>query len=541
MRIIKLAVLFSAAFLISLALAGAESYGAGARSAASGPSRLGMVQFRVSCSTPARESFDTAVALLHSFQYEEAEKAFGGITRKDPHCAMAYWGLAMSLDEQLWDFPAPATLEKGHRDVEKAQELGGKTDRERQYIAAAAAFYQTNPQLSHVARYEAYSRAMAQLYARHPEDVNAGAFYALSLVALAQEGVDNLSNRKHAIAILDKLFAAHPDNPGVDHYLIHASDDPRLAAFGLAAARNYARLAPDSAHALHMPSHIFTRLGYWQDSIQSNLASAAAAREATASGRDDESTYQTHALTFLEYAYLQCGMDAQARHVIQEVMTVPGDNAHDLAEMQQLFEVTYDVETHDWNAAAALAVPAGDVFARDAEAIDWARTIGAARAGDVAGARQDFQRLQRVDGTMALEEKKRHLGADSGRIVAQMQAHAWLDFAEGRHDQAVQMMRAAAAKEGPYGVDVLGMPAEEMLGDLLMELREAQQALDAYQAGLKESPNRLDGLYGAARAAGLAGDKAAAKSYFAKLATSCSPAADRKPCREARVFLARSY
>lgn len=493
--------------------------------------RLGNVEFRVSCSAAAQKNFATAVALLHSFQYEEAEKAFGEITQTDPNCAMADWGKAMALYQELWNFPSAATLAKGHADAEKALKIGARTDRERGYIAAAAAFYQANPKLSRTARIEAYSKALARLYSRYPEDVNAGAFYALSLVALAQEGLNNLPNRRHAIAILTKLFDKHPDNPGVDHYLIHACDDPRVARMGLAAARNYAKIAPDSAHALHMPSHIFTRLGYWQDSIHSNLASAAAAREATVSGRDNEASYQLHALTFLEYAYLQSGMNAQARHVIQEVATVPGHNQHDLAEIQRMFEVTYAVENHDWKSASTLALPAGDKFPDDAESTYWARTIGASRTGDAAGAREDFRKLKQAE---AAESKKNGNRQSSGMSVAALEAEAWLRYAGVQHDSSVAAMRAAAAKEGPYGVDILGVPAEEMLGDLLMELQQPRQALIAYEKGLKESPNRLDGLYGAARAAQLAGDRAKANFYFAELTKSCSPDADREECREVR-------
>ncbi|MGH9404168.1 MAG: hypothetical protein ACRD2P_18950, partial [Terriglobia bacterium] len=307
MRQTKVFLGFSAVLLLCSTLCPAQRLAPNPGPTAAKVGHLGNVRFPVSCSSEVQKGFEMSVALLHSFQYEEAGKAFSEVAQQDPNCAMAYWGLAMSLYQQLWNFPDAATLKKGYKDVEKAQKAGAETDREHEYIAAAAAFYQNDPKLSQTARTEAYSKAMEELYERRPADVNAGAFYALSLVALAQDGVNNLQNRKHAIAILDKLFSTHPGNPGVDHYLIHASDDPRLASFGLAAARNYAKIAPDSAHALHMPSHIFTRLGLWQDSIHSNIASAAAAERATKSGRDNERTYQIHALTFLEYAYLQSG------------------------------------------------------------------------------------------------------------------------------------------------------------------------------------------------------------------------------------------
>lgn len=502
------------------------------------PKRLGEVHFTVSCSPKVQKSFETAVALLHSFQYEEAQKAFDEVTQQDPQCAMAWWGKAMSLYHQLWDWPSAATLKTGREDIEKARRLGAKTRREREYIAAAAAFYQDDPALSHAARIKAYSRALQKLYENNPGDVNAGAFYALSLVALAQEGIQGIPNRQHAIDILKPLFAKYPGNPGVDHYLIHASDCPQLAAQGLAAARNYAKIAPDSSHALHMPSHIFTRLGYWQDSIESNLASAAAAEQATKSGRDNEWGNQVHALTFLEYAYLQSGRDAEAQRVIAAVGSVPGDSASDLAQIQALFQATYLVETHQWKKAAALSMPAGDTYPRDREVIYWARILGAARSGDVAGARQDLEKLNEAYSAGRREQKKKGYTTSDSLSVQQLEAKAWLEYAEGT-DDAIATMRAAVAKEGPNGVDILGMPAQEMLGDFLLELHQPAQALTAYEAALKESPNRFDGLYGAARAAELTGDTTKAKAIYAKLLKICGPTADRRELQQARSYLAQ--
>jgi hypothetical protein len=500
---------------------------------------LGKVDFPVSCRPAVEKRFDTAVALLHSFQYEEAGKAFSDIALEDPHCAMAYWGKAMSLYQQLWNFPSSADIKTGHEDIQKAKQAGAETDRERGYIAAAAAFYQPNSKLSHDDRIEAYSKEMETLYQHYPNDVNAGAFYALSLVALAQDGVNEMPNRKRAISILQKLFREHPDNPGIDHYLIHASDAPELAHYGLAAARNYARLAPDSAHALHMPSHIFTRLGYWQESIRSNLASAAAAQEATKSGRDNEDGYQVHAMTFLEYAYLQSGEDAEARRVIAEVLTVPGATRSDLAEDQALFQATYDLETHNWTQAAALTLPPGDPYPRDRVETYWTRTVGAARSGDPAGAREDFRTLKQAYAASRAEMKRYGYPSPQGESVGQMEAEAWLEEAEGHQDQALKTMQAAVAKEGPDGVDIVGMPAREMLGDLLLENHKSSQALAAYQVGLKESPNRFDGLCGAARAAQLAGHPHEAESYYAQLLKICGPHPGRKELQEARIHSAK--
>ncbi|HKT70423.1 MAG TPA: hypothetical protein VJP83_13350, partial [Terriglobales bacterium] len=255
---------------------------------------LGTVNFPSSCTPEAQNTVEHGVALLHSFQYQQVEQAFGEAARQDPHCAIAYWGEAMGLYHQLWDFPNESTLRAGRQYAQQGQKAGAKTDRERAYLAAANAFYQENPKLSHLDRRRAYAQAMAQLHQEFPSDDEGAAFYALSLVALAEDGDNEMANRKQAIAILQPLFLKHPDNPGMAHYLIHATDTPQLASQGLEAARAYAKIAPASSHALHMPSHIFIRLGLWQDCISSNLAAAAAAAQATRAHLAD-SGYQFHA------------------------------------------------------------------------------------------------------------------------------------------------------------------------------------------------------------------------------------------------------
>ncbi|MGH9689129.1 MAG: hypothetical protein ACRD5K_18820 [Candidatus Acidiferrales bacterium] len=478
-----------------------------------------------------RSEFSTGVAYLHSFQYSQATKAFSDIAARDPKCAMAYWGQAMSLYQQIWNFPNAAILTKGHDYIEKAQDLRAKTKREREYIAALATFYQLNPKLSQIERTEDYSKAIAEVYADNPSDANAGAWYALSLVALAQDGVNDLDDRKHAISILQKLFAEHPDNPGVDHYLIHAADTPQLAPEALAAARNYAKIAPDSAHALHMPSHIFTRLGYWQDSIDSNLASAAAAEKATRSGSDDESGYQVHAMTYLEYAYLQRGEDQKAREVIAQLRDVQGDDALDLEEEQALFRITYDMETHDWKAASQIAMPPKDAYPSDMQSLYWARTIAVVRMGDAATARQNLVRLQRVFASVpeARWKQKYLTPADL------TEAESWTDFAEGNSSLAKKMMRQAVATEGSRDSDDLTFPATEMLADLLLASHEP--ALGAYENALKANPNRFDSLYGAAMAALAEGKRAKAYSYAEQLEKSCAADEDRPEIRVSRTLL----
>jgi tetratricopeptide (TPR) repeat protein len=479
-------------FIAGTAFAGQEHHHAGGGEAVSA-GHLGQVHFPTSCAPGAQQTFERGVALLHSFQYEAADQAFRRVATDDPQCAMAYWGQAMSLWHALWDRPDAATLKTGHDDLEKASSLNAKTAREREYIAAAQAFFQDAPNLDYTARATAYSKAMGQLYQSYPDDGEAAAFYSLSLIALPAHGDADLANRKQAIAILNKLFAAEPDHPGAAHYLIHACDTPELAPQGLAAARRYAKIAPDSAHALHMPSHIFTRLGLWQESIESNLASAAAAEQATKMHLGD-AHYQLHALDFLGYAYLQSGQQAKAEQVIEEVKQVPGATAEEIEDTQAAWRARYALETHDWKMAAGLQPPSGELYAQDTTW--WVRAIGAARSGDVTGARAAVEKLATVTAQSHAQSKKEGYEVKDEPSVHQLQAEAWLSYSEGQKADALKTLSAAADREDREGVDELAMPAREMLGDMLMESNQPEAALVAYQIALKESPSRFDALQG---------------------------------------------
>jgi hypothetical protein len=277
--------------------------------------QLGTVHFPVSCTPDAQKTFEKGIALLHSFWYEEAEKTFLNIEKQDPKCAMAYWGEAMSLWHQLWDRPNAATIKRAAAELKKADKVKTSTDRERAYIVALQAFYSNSKKADHEARARAYSAAMEKVYQKYPDDHEAAAFYALSLLASEPEDDTTFANRKQAGAILEKLFAEEPNHPGIAHYLIHTYDKPQLAELGLPAARRYAEIAPSSPHAVHMPSHIFARVGDWPDSIQSNLASIAATRKATEMHLGGEG-HEFHAMDFLIYAYLQSGREAEASKVI---------------------------------------------------------------------------------------------------------------------------------------------------------------------------------------------------------------------------------
>jgi tetratricopeptide (TPR) repeat protein len=500
------------------------------------PAQLGKVNFPTSCSSAAQPMMEKAVALLHSFQYQQSEQTFTDAAQQDPHCAMAYWGKAMALYHQLWDFPEARDLREGRDDLELAGKIGGTTPRESEYISAAAAFYQDDPKLTHTARAQAYSTDMEKLYRDNPKDTDAAAFYALSLVALAEYGEQGLANRKKALAILDPLLITEPEHPGVAHYIIHASDTPELASQGLEAARVYAKIAPDSSHAIHMPSHIFTRLGLWQESIDSNIAAIASAAKATEMHMAD-ALYQTHAMDFLDYAYLQSGQEAKTRAVVNDLQTVPGAHHGTIENMRATFEARNAIELHHWKEAAALGVP--EIPLRDQGMTYWAKAIGAARSGDLDNAKQDVQKL--IEANDAFDKHKKDMGDKvyPAEGVQQREAEAWLAYAEGKSGEAVKIMLLAAEREEAEHVDSLAMPAREMLGDLFLDLKKPSEALAAYQASLKMSPNRFDGLYGAARAAESAGNAKEAREYYSQLAKIAAPGADRSELQEIKVNLAK--
>ena len=527
-------------------LSGAVLPAAGGRHPAGEDSeRVGKVSFPISCNAAAQVTFNQAVAWLHSFEYEEAQKAFGEVASEDPQCAMAHWGLAVSLYHELWEHPSANDLKQGRAELAKAREVGSKTPRESEYIDAASAFFQDSGQgsghdsgqgstkMNYQARATAYCQAMGRLYAHYPDDVEAGAFDALSLIASEPPHDHTLANRKQAIAILQKLFAQEPDHPGLAHYLIHAADVPELAPLGLEAARRYAKIAPSSPHALHMPSHIFTRLGLWQDSIASNIASAAAAQTPMAIHMGGTG-HAAHATDFLDYAYLQIGRDADARRMVAQLKAISGIKPDLLAFSVTKFESRYAIETHDWKRAARLTAPAGSELGVQAMAL-WTAAMGAARSGDAAAARQALDKMAAVRTKMVAGHDE--YGSHAYETEYD-EASAWVDLAEGKKAEALTTMRSTADREDAAGVDDLIMPAREMLGDMLLAAGSPHDAFLAYQTALKESPNRFDGLYGAAKAAQLSGHPDAAKEYYARLQQNCDHAEERAELREARTFLA---
>jgi len=503
---------------------------------ASPSDQLGKVEFPTSCAAEAKPMIEKGLALLHSFQYTESGKTFADAAARDPKCAIAYWGEAMALYHQLWDFPDDKTLKEGRKDIEKAQKLHTAHAQEQGLINAAAAFYQKKSNLSHADRTQAYSSALAQLHAQFPGDVNISAFYALSLVSLADEDVDTTANLQKAIAILDPLLQSHPDHPGVAHYLIHATDKPEFAAQGLQAARRYAAIAPDSAHALHMPSHIFVRLGLWQDSITSNIAANASGAHA-AEMHLAEAHYQTHAMDFLSYSYLQSGQEAKAREVIEHTDHVVGASDQSKAEHRAYFAARTALELHRWKEAANLPVAATHKNWEDTTY--WARAIGAARSGDVPGAEADVKVLTELVADREKRAKKNGYNVSTEQATDLREAEAWLAFAKGKVDEALQELRAAADHQDKDGGESVGIPAREMLADMLLELKRSKEALIEYKTDIKNAPNRFDGLLGAARAAQASGDATVAQSFYTQLASICLPGADRPELVEAKTYLAQ--
>ena len=500
------------------------------------PEQLGKVNFPTSCTAEVQPTIEKGVALLHSFQYTESEKTFAEAATREPKCAIAYWGKAMALFHQLWDFPNEKTLKEGRKDIGKAQKLHLNNPREQGLINSAAAFYQKKSKMTHPERTQAYSSALEKFHAQSPDDVEFSAFYALSLVSLADEDVDTTANLQKAISILDPLLQQHPDHPGVAHYLIHAADRPEFAAQGLEAARRYAAIAPDSAHALHMPSHIFVRLGLWQDSITSNIAATASAAHA-AERHMAEFHYQTHAIDFLSYSYLQSGQETKARELIEHSNHVVGASDEDKADHRAHLAARTTLELRRWQEAAALPVPA--IRKNWQDTTFWARAIGEARSGDVTGAESDVKELAQLVADREERSKKRGYTVSTEKATDLREAEAWLSFAKGKSDEALQELRAGADRQDKDGGESVGIPAREMLADMLVELKRPADALAEYKTVLKNSPNRFDGLLGAARSAQATGDTGGAQSFYAKLAQVCGSGADRPELAEAKTYLAQ--
>jgi hypothetical protein len=496
--------------------------------------QVGTVHFPSSCAAAVQKSIERGVAMLHSFWYEEAEKQFQQIEKEDPQCAIAHWGVAMSLWHQLWNRPDKPVLERGGAELKAGRALH-TTPREHDYIIALSAFY-AHPSRSYQKRVAAYSKQMAKVSKRNPDDHEASTFYALSLLASDHDKTD--TNRNQAAAVLEKLFAEEPNHPGVAHYLIHTYDKPDMAQQGLPAARKYAQLAPAAPHALHMPAHIFARLGLWQDDIASNEASIAATQKEAAMYMGGEG-HQFHAMDFLVYAYLQTGREADAQKIIDEVRAMPP--MHDMYGMgfdptkfaMSAFPAAYALELHHWKQAAELQVIDG-ASDFDKSVTYSARAIGAVRSGNLDQARKEVAQLETLQKKLK-PGKKKDEGEYEGVSEKLATAQAWLAHAETHDDEALRLLHKIADKEEGEAEASQGVPAHEMIADILLESKHPEQALPEYELSLKNDPGRFDSLYGAAHAAAAAGKNDKAKEYYAQVVKNCEgSASERGELKQAR-------
>ena len=500
-------------------------------------SKLGKVHFETSCKPEAQKLFDRGMLYQHSFWYRASQKKFEEALKADPECAIAYWGIALSL---LWNphtAPPAKNLAEGAAALEKAKSVGAKTERERDYLAALGAMYADYDKVDHRTRLLAYAKAMEQLAARYPNDDEAQIHYALALNTSAPPADKTYANQLKGAAILEVIAKRQPQHPGIAHYLIHLYDYPPIADKGIEAARRYAKIAPDAPHALHMPSNIFTRVGYWQESIDSNIASGRAAKQS------QDLHDELHAMDYLVYAYLQLGQDKKAKDVIDEMNTVTGFTETFPAGPYALAvsPARYAVERGDWKAAAALEVRPSPL--PEVQAITYfARAVGLARSGDPAAAKADIAKLTEMRDKLV--QAKNAYWAEQVDIQRQI-ASAWVLYAEGKRDEALSAMSAAADAEDKTEKHPVTpgapKPAREFYGVMLLESGKPKEALTAFEATLKKEPNRLDAYVGGATAAEKAGDLVKAKQYFTKVVAIADRADEsRIEVAEARSFLAKN-
>ena len=507
--------------------------------------QLGQVDFPTSCNTEVQDDVNRAVAMLHSFWYQAADKAFSAVTEKEPGCAIGYWGVAMSRFHQLWEKPSSENIRVGQAALQKAAAIDGKTAREHAYVAALQQIYSDADEVGHLTRMIAYETAMEELYRTYPDDAEAAIFYALSLLGTAYSSPPDKSftRQKKAGVILEEVFARQPNHPGVAHYVIHSYDYPPLAERALEAARRYAKIAPDAPHALHMPSHIFTRRGLWQESITSNRAAAISAR------RENWTGEEMHATDYLTYAYLQGAQDGEAKKMLNALPTqqlalkagIPNYAAGVFAAAA--IPARYAVERRKWDEAAQLTVPPnffpGGKLCWAEATLHFARGLGAAYTKEMASARQSIEQLERC--REILKQADEPVWAKRVDVQRRSVA-AWMAFTEDKTDDALRLMRSAAELEDstdkPPVTPGAIVPGRELLAEMLLEVNRPADALIAFEVALQDAPNRFRSLYGAAQAAELSGNVERAGGYYARLVEVCRPAdTKRAELRQARDFL----
>jgi tetratricopeptide (TPR) repeat protein len=522
---------------------------------------VGKVTFPITCAPEVQSDFARGVALLHSFFYEEARRVFTSVAERDPKCAMAQWGIAMTWWHPIWTPPTPDEMRAGKAAIEKAMSMKTGTDRERRFITALNTYYNMpdGPISAPVGqschgpvgprdRVVAYEKAMLELRDNYPDDFEVQTFYAFAVLSVgyATPTDTTLSKQLEAAGILEKLCKQNPNHPGVVHYLIHSYDYPQVAQRGLAAAKAYDSIAPWVPHALHMPSHIFTRLGMWDESIAANRASAEASRAYAAMWhRDATEAEELHALDYLAYSYLQEAQDTEARKIVDLAAKVRKTNPQlefSAAYALAAIPTRYAFERNDWVAAANLSIP--DVphwssFPFMEALIEYGHALGRAHTGDLEGSRKAIARMQ----VLRNATKDPKFDYFKSHLDLQMQAaSAWLAVSEGKKDQAIDMLREAADSEDILGKHPVSpgafIPIREQLGTLLLQIGKPSDAQREFAAVLKIYPGRFRGLYGAAQAAEKAGDNENASRYYTKLAAQTTKAgASRDELNHVREFL----
>ena len=497
--------------------------------------RLGTVHFETSCNEIAQRRFDRGMRYQHSFWYRASKEIFEDVLKADPECAIAYWGIGQSLLLNPFGVPSAGNLAQGLAAIQRAKAIGAKTPRENEFIAALGAFYTDYDKLDHRTRVLAYLKAMEALAQHYPQDDEAQIYYALALDVAASPADKTYANQLKAAAILEEIFKRQPQHPGVAHYLIHSYDYPPIAAKGLDAATRYGKIAPTAPHAQHMPSHIFTRVGYWKESIAANIASVRAAKA------DKEYGDQLHGQDYMVYAYLQLAQDNHARAVIDEMASAAATESPGASFALAASPARYMVERGDWRGAATLEVRASK-FPHVAAITHFARALGAARSDQPDAAKAEIAKLAELRDK--LREAKDAYWAEQVGIQWQA-ANAWLLAAQGKREEALAAMAAAADAEdktekspvtpGPIA------PARELYGAMLLERGMAKEALAAFEATLKKEPHRLGATLGAAKAAEKLGDVGKARAHYAAavaLAENADPI--RPEIAAARAFVAKS-
>ena len=521
--------------------------GAGAQ--AGKPEKLGEVNFPVSCNDAAQKEFNRAMALFHSFWFDPAKKSFSKVLQHDPECGMAHWGIAiMSMGNPFAWPPNQNALKAAAAAMAEAQRVGAKSESERDYIGALSAFFKDWETAEHRLRAVAYEKAMGGVAARYPQDVEAQILYALVLDVTALPTDKTFTNQLKAASILEPLFKKYPDHPGVAHYLIHTYDFAELAEKGLPAARAFAGIAPSVPHALHMPSHIFSRVGLWREMTEGDRASYLAAKKELTEKTLDIGTYDAlHAMDYMVFGHLQLAQDKTAKQLLDEVAAIRKVNVENFVATYAFAAIPsrFALERGDWKQAAGLKLSPADLswnkFPQAEAVLVFARGLGGARSGDVAAARKDVERLQTLKGAMT-EAKIGYWAAQTDFQIKTV--NAWIALAEKRHDDAVQLMRSAAEAEEASDKHPVTpgnvVPSRELLGEMLMALNRPEQAFAEYKRSLKRDPNRFRGIYGAARAAEASGDRQAARNYYTKLQTLTADRDTERPeLAQAKAFLTR--